>query len=96
MSFFSRVISGIFRFAALTFACFIFLLPISNAQESHTASGPHIEVSLLNSKSALVIHKTIELGILFSPEQQWHTYWRKPGDSGEAPIITWQASQALT
>ena len=90
-----QVILTSLRFYALACVFILAILPIANAQVSHTALGPHIEVSLLHSKNALVPGKTIELGILFSPEQQWHTYWRNPGDSGEAPSIKWQSTQAL-
>lgn len=83
------------RVFALLCVIFLTIPSAANAQESYTATGPHIEVSLLNSKNALVPGETIELGILFSPEEQWHTYWRNPGDSGEAPTVKWQSSQKL-
>lgn len=87
-----------FAFLRLSILMCLYLLstiPLVNAQMSSTAAGPHIEVSLLQSKSALVPGDTIELGVLFSPEVQWHTYWRNPGDSGEAPTIKWSANQTL-
>lgn len=62
---------------------------------SYFATGPHIEVTLLSKQSALVAGETITLGVLFSPEEEWHTYWRNPGDSGEAPTIKWQSELGL-
>jgi len=64
-------------------------LPPASPSSPHYATGPHIEVHLLSNKNALVPGDTIELGVLFQPEKLWHTYWRNPGDSGEAPTIKW-------
>jgi thiol:disulfide interchange protein DsbD len=65
------------------------------AELSFTATGPHIQVSLLSEQVNLVPGTQVMVGVLFEPDPQWHTYWRNPGDSGEAPTIKWQAqSQA--
>ncbi len=69
---------------------------LSSFAAQQYATGPHIEVFLLHSKTTLVPGENIELGVLFMPEAQWHTYWRNPGDSGEAPTIKWQVEQALS
>lgn len=52
------------------------------------ASGPHIKVSLL-SEYQQFSQGTNWVGVLFEPDPQWHTYWRNPGDSGEAPTFNW-------
>lgn len=57
------------------------------AQMQSTAVGPHINVALVSEQSALVPGTTSNIGVLLSPDPQWHTYWRNPGDSGEAPVI---------
>lgn len=57
-----------------------------------SATGPHIRVSLLNEHASLVPNVTSHLGILLSPNPEWHTYWRNAGDSGEPPTVTWQSS----
>lgn len=66
-----------------------------NSNVSNYATGPHIEVTLLSNKTALVPGQSLELAVLFEPEQDWHTYWRNPGDSGEAPTIVWQENEVL-
>ena len=58
------------------------------SEAEHTATGPHITVSLISE------HRQLQaginwLGILLEPDSHWHTYWRNPGDSGEAPHIDW-------
>ena len=77
--------------------CLSMAMPYSMADtfDAPFTVGPHIKVSLLYGDTALVPGKTTMLGVLFSPESEWHTYWRNPGDSGEAPTIEWQASEAF-
>ena len=55
---------------------------------SSTAEGPHIQVALVSENQYLQIGENW-LGIYLQPEDHWHTYWRNPGDSGEAPSIEW-------
>lgn len=66
-------------------------IPIAYAN-SHSANGPHIKVSLLSEKQSIVLGKQQWLGVLLSPDPEWHTYWRNAGDSGEAPTINWRSS----
>ncbi|MBO9488822.1 thioredoxin family protein [Endozoicomonas sp. G2_1] len=62
------------------------------AGNQHSASGPHIRVSLLSEHQSLVVGQQQWLGIRLSPELEWHTYWRNAGDSGEAPNVSWQTN----
>jgi thiol:disulfide interchange protein DsbD len=57
-----------------------------------TATGPHIRVSLLSEKTALVPGQQNFVGVLLQPDKEWHTYWQNPGDSGEPPVLEWQVS----
>ncbi|ALS98889.1 protein-disulfide reductase DsbD family protein [Lacimicrobium alkaliphilum] len=57
---------------------------------SPTATGQHIEVALVSEHQKLKKNVTNWVGLYLQPEQQWHTYWRNPGDSGEPPRIDWQ------
>ena len=36
------------------------------------------------------------MGLHFQLEKGWHTYWINPGDSGEAPRVTWHLPAGLT
>jgi thiol:disulfide interchange protein DsbD len=80
----------------------LFITP-TGAQQVHTqqtlasssATGPHIEVTLMSEQDTVVPGSTMTLGVLFKPDPQWHTYWRNPGDSGEAPTIKWETEQEL-
>lgn len=35
------------------------------------------------------------VGFSFKPDEDWHIYWRNPGDSGLAPKIEWQLPQGF-
>ena len=65
--------------------------PVSDA-----ATGPHIEVFLISEHLSLSPGETTHVGVLLKPEALWHTYWRNPGDSGEAPVINLSSSHNLT
>lgn len=60
-----------------------------------TGSGPHIQVSLISEFQELTSGLNW-LGVYLEPEEQWHTYWRNPGDSGEAPKLNWILPEGLT
>lgn len=77
-------------FKALCSLLLFVLFCMSSAAASHSASGPHIKVSLLSEKDGIVPGKTQWLGLYLQPEEHWHTYWRNPGDSGEPPKVEWQ------
>lgn len=40
--------------------------------------------------------RPFRLGIRFEIMDQWHVYWRNPGDSGIEPIIDWQLPEGFT
>lgn len=83
------------NFTLILFAFVVFSFQVLGQQNSNFAQGPHIEVRLIHEQAKVVPGEILNLGVLFSPEQDWHTYWRNPGDSGEAPTINWSSSQAL-
>jgi len=52
------------------------------------ARQPHITVEIIAEK-AISRERPARLGVLFTPDPGWHIYWRNPGDTGMAPIISW-------
>ncbi|MEM8981837.1 MAG: protein-disulfide reductase DsbD domain-containing protein [Pseudomonadota bacterium] len=67
----------------------------ANSQElPDRASGPHINVSLVSETDALRVGRNW-LGVYLEPDTDWHTYWRNPGDSGEAPSIEWSLPNGI-
>ena len=50
----------------------------------------YVRVELVSEQDAIVPGKDLWLGLRFDLQDEWHTYWINPGDSGEAPRIEWQ------
>jgi thiol:disulfide interchange protein DsbD len=77
----------------ILFLIFSFIYGISSANAETTyltaskARAPHITVSLISEHQTITPNSTFYVGVLLEPDEQWHTYWRNPGDSGEAPKI---------
>lgn len=65
-------------------------------QPQSYAKGEHIDVALISEYQQLSTTQTNWVGVLLSPEAEWHTYWQNPGDSGEAPSVEWSASADLS
>lgn len=74
---------------AFTVLCLGITSVSAQAALSDSATAPHIEVRLIADKDGLVPGEAVEIGVHFIPEDGWHTYWKNPGDSGEAPTINW-------
>ncbi len=62
---------------------------------SDKATGPHIQVAMITDYQSVTSGQEINIGIRFTPDEMWHTYWRNPGDSGEAPTIELQSNKNL-
>jgi thiol:disulfide interchange protein DsbD len=50
----------------------------------------YVKLELVSEQDAIVPGKDLWLGFRFDLQDEWHTYWINPGDSGEAPGIEWQ------
>lgn len=49
----------------------------------------HIESQLVPQESGIAPGGTIYVALRQKIQQDWHTYWRNPGDAGEPTKITW-------
>jgi len=61
---------------------------IAQARGEAVDSG-RVEVQLVAQEQGVVPGGTAFLALSQKIEQGWHTYWRNPGDSGEATAIQW-------
>jgi DsbC/DsbD-like thiol-disulfide interchange protein len=50
----------------------------------------HVKLELISEQDAIVPHRELWMGIRFDLQNEWHTYWVNPGDSGEPPRIEWE------
>ncbi len=65
------------------------LLGIVLLGTAHAVQAPHVTVSLVADVASLAPGHDAGVGLRFEPERGWHVYWTNPGDSGEAPRLTW-------
>ncbi len=67
------------------------------AQDNLSAGRPsNVEVTLLSQKSAVVAGETFYVALNQKIAENWHTYWRNPGDSGEPTVVTWTLPGGVT
>lgn len=91
---------------ARRFAFFIMCLCLINsdpASAQNISTPPSVEaharqvqVDLLAEKTAVRAGDKITLALRQRINPGWHTYWRNPGDSGEATAINWRLPPGAT
>ena len=54
-----------------------------------------VQAELLAEPAVIAAGEPFWVGLRLRIKQHWHVYWRNPGDSGEAPTITWQLPQGF-
>lgn len=50
----------------------------------------HVKVQAFADTEAIVPGKTLNLAVVFEPEEGWHLYWRSPGGTGMPTEVTWK------
>jgi thiol:disulfide interchange protein DsbD len=85
----------------LLFATFLLILTFFSvsdnylyAQESQ-AVDKLVKVSIASEYSHVPKEGEFWLGVFFEIEDDWHLYWRNPGDSGLPPYIDWELPSGL-
>lgn len=68
-------------FPAGILAAFLLFAGLAVAQ---SASGPMVDASLVSDRVSVAPGETFHLALHQDITPHWHTYWRNPGDSGEA------------
>jgi thiol:disulfide interchange protein len=71
-------------FAAL---CLVLALPVLAAAAPVRAA--HLTAELVADHGAIAPGGTIHVALRQQIDAGWHTYWRNPGDSGEATTLDW-------
>jgi len=94
-----------FALIAIFFIAFLLFIQKSNADillKSVNRSGavlqtPHVRAELVaHAPEGVQPGQTLWLGLLLEHKNQWHSYWKNPGDSGLPTELLWQLPQALT
>lgn len=61
-----------------------------------SARSANVTVTLLSEVSAVAPGQTFHVALRQEMAPGWHTYWRNPGDSGDATRIDWSLSEGAT
>ncbi|HEX8433130.1 MAG TPA: protein-disulfide reductase DsbD domain-containing protein, partial [Longimicrobium sp.] len=59
-------------------------------------STPHVTAELLLDRSHVRPREEFRVGLHLRMKEGWHTYWKHPGDSGEATTIDWVVPDGFT
>ena len=68
----------------------ILLLLLLYSPKSYAIPEQHVQVSVLQENSALVPNKTHWIMLRFQIDDEWHIYWKNPGDAGLPPQVSWK------
>ncbi|HWD67759.1 MAG TPA: protein-disulfide reductase DsbD domain-containing protein [Caulobacteraceae bacterium] len=67
-------------FAALVFGAAALAQPVRT---------PHVTTELVSETIGVAPGSTAYVAVILAADKGWHTYWRNPGDAGEATKISW-------
>ncbi len=63
--------------------------PGSVSAQSSDDRSPHSEATLLSAVSSMAPGEAFPVALRLQMDDGWHSYWKNPGDSGEATTIDW-------
>ena len=76
--------------------CLLFCLTLFSTCTHGNPSGsaevitPHVRVSLISEQHSIEPGQSFWVALHFDIIEDWHTYWKNAGDSGNPPRIEWQ------
>ena len=82
--------------------CILSLILIASAASTafalttNAVERPNILVSLLSDVDKFSAGDTFRVGLKLVPDDEWHVYWRNPGDSGMPVSISWTLPEGVT
>ncbi|WP_423188038.1 protein-disulfide reductase DsbD family protein [Alishewanella sp. d11] len=56
----------------------------------------HLQAELVSEYHSVQAGQTLLMALHFIPDENWHTYWQNPGDSGLPTSIDWQLPEGVT
>ncbi|WP_370868367.1 protein-disulfide reductase DsbD family protein [Phenylobacterium sp.] len=77
------------RLAGLLLAALAAPLTLAAAAQAAPVDTGHLKAELIAQTQAIAPGQTIQVALRQEIDKGWHTYWRNPGDSGEATKIGW-------
>ena len=70
--------------------------PAAFALSGNTVATDNVKARLVGETSAIAPGQSFWVALEFDIRDGWHTYWRNPGDSGQATKLTWQLPPGFT
>lgn len=61
-----------------------------SADFSSIAEKDPVAISLISEYPAIQAGQPFWVAVRFDIDDQWHAYWKNPGDAGMAPIVNWE------
>src|SRR5271155_1135688 len=70
--------------------------PAVHPLSGSVVASDNVKARLLSEADAIAPGQSIWVALEFNIRDGWHTYWRNPGDSGQATKLTWTLPQGVT
>jgi thiol:disulfide interchange protein/DsbC/DsbD-like thiol-disulfide interchange protein len=70
--------------------------PVAFALTGNSVATDNVKARLVSEVGAVAPGQVFWVALEFDIRDGWHTYWRNPGDSGQATQLTWQLPAGFT
>src|ERR1700691_3011640 len=70
--------------------------PAVHALTGNSVFTDNVKARLISETNAIAPGQSIWVALEFDIRDGWHTYWRNPGDSGQATQLAWSLPPGLT
>src|SRR5580692_5454560 len=70
--------------------------PAAFALSGNVVATDNVKAQLVSEASAIAPGQSFWVALEFSIRDGWHTYWRNPGDSGQATTLNWSLAPGFT
>ncbi|MEM7766811.1 MAG: thioredoxin family protein [Pseudomonadota bacterium] len=84
------------RSLALTILALTALLFARLPAQAEPVDAGHAVVDLVSERAVAIPGETVYFGLHLVMDEDWHVYWRNPGDAGLAPVILWDEGAPFT
>ncbi|MEW6732357.1 MAG: protein-disulfide reductase DsbD domain-containing protein [Acidobacteriota bacterium] len=85
----------LFFFCRLSLVSIMLTILASAYTPFQLSATPHVEAALVSEVESIQPGKPFALALRLKMEEQWHTYWRNPGDAGLATSVKWQLPEGF-
>ncbi len=89
------------RSTSVLFACCWLIACFALSDAVHALAGDsvsteNVKARLISEKDAIAPGQSVWVALELNIRDGWHTYWRNPGDSGQATQLAWTLPEGLT